>query len=170
VDVTGYPDTSRWLARFPNLLVTRTFAKAHGLAALRIGYGLSHPELAELLNRVRQPFNANAPAQAAAIAALADTDHLTRSVRHNRTEMARLSAGLTRLGLRFIPSVGNFVTVDLGRPAAPVDQALLRCGVICRGVANYGLPNHLRISVGLAAENDRLLAALAQVLAEAAGS
>lgn len=159
-----YPDCSAWLAELPRLVVTRTFAKVHGLAALRVGYGLSHPQVAELMNRVRHPFNVDAPAQAAAIAALADRQHVERSVGHNRQQMARLTAGLNALGLDWIPSVCNFVTVDLGRPAAAVDQALLREGVICRPVANYGLPNHLRISVGLADENDRLLAALARVL------
>ncbi|NBC13822.1 MAG: histidinol-phosphate transaminase [Gammaproteobacteria bacterium] len=160
-----YPDASRWLADFPNLIVTRTFAKVHGLAALRVGYGLSHPAVAELLNRVRHPFNVSAPAQAAAVAALRDRAHVQRSVAHNRAELARVSAGLQALGLDAIPSVCNFVTVDLGRPAGPVDQALLREGVICRAVGNYGLPNHLRISIGLGDENDRLLAALDKVLA-----
>lgn len=164
VEEPEYPDTSTWLDHFPNLIVTRTFAKIHGLAALRVGYGLSHPALAELLNRVRQPFNVNAPAQAAAVAALADREHVRRSLAHNRAELARVCDGLRALGLALIPSVGNFVTVDLGRPAGPIDQALLREGVICRPVANYGLPQHLRISIGLAAENDRLLSALAAVL------
>ncbi|MCG6940994.1 MAG: histidinol-phosphate transaminase [Thiohalocapsa sp.] len=170
VDEADYPDTSRWLADFPNLIVTRTFAKVHGLAALRVGYGLSHPHVAELMNRVRHPFNANAPAQAAAVAALGDRAHVERSVAHNQAEMARVTAELERLGLACIPSVCNFVTVDLGRPAGPVDQALLREGVICRPVANYGLANHLRITVGLEAENDRMLAALAKVLRETGAS
>lgn len=164
VEAPDYPDTSTWLEAFPNLIVTRTFAKIHGLAALRIGYGLSHPALAELLNRVRHPFNVNAPAQAAATAALVDEDHVRRSVAHNRVERARVSERLRQSGLALIPSVGNFVTVDLGRPAGPVDQALLREGLICRPVGNYGLPNHLRISIGLAAENDQLLATLPAVL------
>ncbi len=164
VDEPDYPDGVAWLADFPNLVVTRTFAKVHGLASLRVGYGLSHPDLADLLNRVRQPFNVNTPAQAAAEAALADDAHIARSVAHNRSEMARLSAGLKDLGLGHIPSVGNFVTVDLDRPAGPVDQALLRAGVICRPVGNYGLPNHLRVSVGLEQENTRLLETLEQVL------
>lgn len=167
VQEPDYPDSARWLDAFPNLIVTRTFAKIHGLAGLRIGYGLSHPDVAELLNRVRHPFNVNAAAQAAAIAALDDHAHVERSVMHNAREMARVTARLAQLGLDFIPSVGNFVTVDLGRPAAPVDQALLREGVICRPVANYGLPTHLRISIGLADENDRMLAALGSVLGRA---
>lgn len=164
VDESEYPDTTRWLDAFPNLIVTRTFAKIHGLAGLRVGYGLSHRHAAELMNRVRHPFNVNAPAQAAALAALDDREHVERSVAHNRREMARVTAGLAALGLEWIPSVGNFVTVDLGQPAGAIDQALLREGVICRPVANYGMPNHLRISIGLADENDRLLAALERVL------
>jgi histidinol-phosphate aminotransferase len=162
-----YPDASSWLSEYPNLIVTRTFAKVHGLAALRVGYGLSHPAVAELMNRVRQPFNVNAPAQAAAVAALTDRAHVARSVGHNRSEMARVTDGLARLGLGWIPSVCNFITVDLGRPAGPVDQALLRQGVICRPVGNYGLPNHLRISIGLEQENNRMLTALGRVLEEA---
>ena len=156
-----------WLDEFPQLIVTRTFSKAHGLAALRVGYALSHPDLAALLNRVRQPFNVNAPAQAAASAALTDRAHLECSAAHNRTERARLTAGLTALGLTVVPSAGNFVMVDVGRPAAVVDQALLRQGVICRPLANYGLPRHLRITVGLSAETDRALAALRVALESA---
>ncbi|EIC19345.1 histidinol-phosphate transaminase [Thiorhodovibrio frisius] len=160
-----FPNGVDWLADFPNLIITRTFSKIHGLAALRVGYSLSHPQAAELMNRVRHPFNVNAPAQAAAIAALDDAPHIARSAELNRAGLAQLSAGLQALGLAVIPSLGNFVTVDLGRPVGPVDQALLREGVICRPVANYGLPNHLRISIGLEAENARCLAALEKVLA-----
>ncbi len=170
VGEANYPDTTRWLDDFPNLIVTRTFAKIHGLAALRVGYGLSHRDAAELMNRVRHPFNVNAPAQAAAVAALADLDHVERSIAHNHREMVRVTARLDALGLEWIPSVGNFVTVDLGQPVGPLDQALLREGVICRPVANYGLPTHLRISIGLADENDRMLAALARVLGDTSRS
>jgi histidinol-phosphate aminotransferase len=159
-----HPDTSRWLDDFPNLVVTRTFSKAYGLAALRVGYGLSHPDLADLLNRVRQPFNVDSFAQAAALAALDDRDYLRRSVELNDRGMQQLVAGVQRLGLGFIPSAGNFLTIDLGREAAPVDQALLRLGVVTRPIANYGLPNHLRVSIGLPEENARFLAALGQVL------
>lgn len=165
VDQPGYPDASRWLAEFPNLVVTRTFSKAFGLAALRVGYGLSHPDLADLLNRVRQPFNVDSFAQAAALAALQDVEHLQRSVELNRDGLRQYEAGFAELGLDYIPSVGNFITVDLGRDATAVDQALLREGVITRPVANYGMPNHLRISVGLPQENSRCLAALKKVLA-----
>lgn len=164
VDEADYPDTSTWLGQFPNLIVTRTFSKAYGLAALRVGYGLSHPDLADLLNRVRQPFNVNSLAQVAATAALSDHVHLAAAISVNREGMEQLVAGVRELGLGYIPSVGNFLTIDLGRDAAAVDQALLREGVITRPVANYGLPNHLRVSVGLAHENDRFLTALQKVL------
>ncbi len=159
-----YPDASRWLHEFPNLVVTRTFSKAYGLASLRIGYGISHPDVADLLNRVRQPFNANSFAQAAAIAALGDEDYLHRSVEMNNAGLQQLCDGFDRLGLRFIPSVGNFVTVDVARSAGEVDAALLREGVITRPVENYGLRNCLRISVGLEFENARFLEALEKVL------
>ncbi len=165
VDAPGYPDTSRWLGEFPNLIVTRTFSKAYGLAGLRVGYALSHPVVAGLLNRVRQPFNVNLIAQAAAVAALDDTAHLEHCVRHNRAGMGQLVAGFTRLRLSYIESAGNFVAVDVGRPGLEVYQALLQEGVIVRPVANYAMPNHLRITVGSGAENTRFLAALEKVLA-----
>jgi histidinol-phosphate aminotransferase len=165
VEEADYPDGSQWLAEFPNLIITRTFSKAYGLAGLRVGYGLSHPDVADLLNRVRQPFNVDSLAQAAALAALADVEHLQRAVALNREGLRQYQAGFDALGLAYIPSVGNFIALDLGREAAPVDQALLRAGVITRPVANYGLPSHLRISVGLPQENDRCLVALKQALA-----
>ena len=160
-----FPDATRWLEGFPNLIVTRTFSKAHGLAALRVGYGLSDPRVGELLNRVRQPFNVNALAQAAAAAAIGDREHVRASVELNRAGMRQLTEAFQRMGLDSIPSVGNFVTVDVGRPAGPVHHDLLRRGVIVRPVANYGLPNHLRISIGLEEENARLIAALEDILA-----
>ena len=164
VEEPDYPDASRWLGKFSNLVVTRTFSKVYGLASLRIGYGLSHPAISDLLNRVRQPFNANSLAMAAALAALQDSTFVQRSVQVNRDGMRQLIAGFEQLGLKYIPSVGNFVAVDLGRPAAVIDQALLRAGCITRPIAGYGLPNHLRITVGTADENARFLAALAKVI------
>lgn len=166
VEAPDYPDATRWLDEFPNLIVTRTFSKAHGLAALRVGYALSDPAIADLLNRVRQPFNVNSLAQVAALASLSDADHIARHVAMNRAGLTQLTEGFAHLGLEFIPSVGNFVTVDVGRIAAPINDALMREGCIVRPVANYGLPNHLRITVGLEAENARLLAALEKVLAQ----
>jgi histidinol-phosphate aminotransferase len=164
VDEPDYPDASAWLADFSNLIVTRTFSKAYGLAGLRVGYALSHPDIADLLNRVRQPFNVNSLALAAAAAALEDQAFIRRAVQVNREGMELLTAGFADMGLTFIPSVGNFVTIDVQRPGAEVDQALLREGCITRPVAAYGLPNHLRISVGLPEENRRLLKTLRKVL------
>ncbi len=164
VDAPDYPDTSRWLERYPNLIVTRTFSKAYGLAGLRAGYALSHPAVAGLLNRVRQPFNVNMIAQAAALAALEDAEHLEDCVRRNREGMRQLVAGFTALRLPYIESAANFVAVDVGRPGLEVYQALLLEGVIVRPVANYAMPNHLRVTVGSAGENACFLNALEKVL------
>jgi histidinol-phosphate aminotransferase len=159
-----YPDGSQWLGRFPNLIVARTFSKVYGLAGLRVGYGLMGAEIAGILNRVRQPFNVNSVAMAAAAAALDDRGHVARSVKLNTEGMAQLVAGFRVLGLEHIPSVGNFVCVDLKIPARPHYEALLREGVIVRPVGNYGMPNHLRVTVGLPEENGRFLKALETVL------
>ena len=164
VEPADYADGTRWLGEFPNLIVTRTFSKAYGLASLRLGYALSHPDIADLLNRVRQPFNVNSLAQVAGLAALEDQDFIAQAVEVNRRGMAQLIAGLDQLGLDYIPSVGNFLTVDFARPAGPIDQALLQRGCITRPLANYGMPNHLRITIGLEAENTRLLNSLREVL------
>ena len=159
------PDGLDYLAEHPNLLVSRTFSKAYGLASLRVGYSLSSPAVADVLNRVRQPFNVNSFALAAACAALDDVDYVTKSRQLNQVGMEQLEGGLDLLGLTWIPSRGNFLALDMGRDAAPVYQALLREGVIVRPVAGYGMPNHLRVSVGLLEENTRFLEALARVLA-----
>lgn len=152
-----------WVRRFPNLLVSRSFSKAYGLAGLRIGYGVAQPELTDLLNRVRQPFNCNSLAQAAAAAALADDAFVARSVEVNHQGMAQLTAAFDAMGLRYLPSYGNFVLVQVGDGAA-VYQGLLKRGVIVRPVANYGLPQWLRVTIGLPQENDRFVAALREVL------
>jgi histidinol-phosphate aminotransferase len=165
VEEDTYPDTTQWLERFANLIVTRTFSKAYGLAGLRVGYAVSHPQVADLLNRVRQPFNVNLVAQAAALAALDDHAHIAESVQRNREGMRQLLAGFSDLQLTWIESVGNFVAVDTGRAGADVYAALLREGVIVRPVANYEMPNHLRITVGTREENTRFLEALEKVLA-----
>ncbi len=164
VDEADYPDASQWLGRFPNLVVCRTFSKAYGLAGLRVGYALSSPEIADLLNRVRHPFNVNAAAMAAACAALGDQGHVQRAVEENRRGMVQLTDACNALGLGYIPSVGNFLSVDFGRPAGPIYESLLHKGVIVRPVANYGMPNHLRITVGTQAQNRRVVEALGTVL------
>ena len=158
------PDTDALLTKYSNLVVTRTFSKIYGLAGLRIGYAVSHPDIADLLNRVRQPFNTNLLAQAAALAALDDVEHLEKSVELNRQGLKQLSEGFSELELACIPSMGNFITVDMGREADSIYQALLREGVIVRPLANYKMPNHLRITVGTEEQNARLLKSLQKVL------
>ena len=155
-----YPDGLLLLAEFPNLVVTRTFSKIYALAGLRLGYAVSHPAMAELLNRIRQPFNTSSVAQAAAIAALADHDHVRRSRELNAAGLAQLTDGLAALGLRPLPSQGNFLLVEIGSEAGDCYEYLLRAGIIVRPVANYGLPGYLRMTVGLPEQNQRLLAAL----------
>ncbi len=164
VSEPGFPDGVQLQNKFKNLIVTRTFSKAYGLAAMRVGYAVADPAITDLLNRVRPPFNVNALALAAAIAALGDEEHLQRSVQLNAQGMKQLEKGFAALGLAWIPSVGNFITLDCGRNAAPVYKGLLQEGVIVRPVANYGMPDHLRITVGLPEENQRCLAALQKVL------
>jgi len=159
-----YPDYVRWIGEFPRLVVTRTFSKAYGLAGLRAGYAVSDPAVADLLNRVRQPFNVNALALLCARAALGDREHIERSRALNAGGLRQLGEGLAALGCPVIPSRGNFITFDTGREAAPVYEGLLRRGVIVRPLANYGLPRHLRVTVGLESENARFLEALSGVL------
>ncbi|MEM1081441.1 MAG: histidinol-phosphate transaminase [Pseudomonadota bacterium] len=157
-------DASTWLEEFPNLVVSRTFSKAYGLAGLRVGYALSNPGLADLLNRVRPAFNVNSLALAAAEAALSDNAFIEQTRQINRLGLQQLHAGLTDLNLITIPSAANFVLTRLGQPAAPINEALLQRGLIVRPVANYGLDDALRITVGTEAQNQRLLNALAAIL------
>lgn len=156
-------DTVQWLARFPNLVLTRTFSKAYGLAGLRVGFGLAHPDVIGLMNRVRQPFNVNTLSQVAAVAALGDHEFVRKSVQLNHSGMRQLSEGLKRLGLDVIPSFGNFISFRVGG-AARVYQGLLKQGVIVRPIGIYGLPEHLRVSIGLESENERFLSALRMAL------
>ena len=161
------PDGVALLSRFPNLVVCRTFSKAWGLAALRVGYSVSSPAIADVLNRVRQPFNVSSVALAAATAVLDDKDYLQRSREVNAAGLKQLEEAFDQMGLRYIPSSGNFVAVEVGPQAMGVYQALLAHGVIVRPVAGYGMPNHLRVSVGLPAENEHFIDALAKALAAA---
>jgi len=154
------PDTVAWLGTCANLIVCRTFSKMYGLAGLRVGYAVSQPGLAEVLNRVRQPFNVNSLGQWAALAALGAQDHVLRSRETNEQGMIQLRAGLREFGWQVPPSAGNFVLADTGGPAIPWYEGLLRAGIIVRPVANYGLPGHLRITVGTHMQNKRLLLTL----------
>jgi len=162
-----FPDGIALLDRYPNLIVCRTFSKAWGLAALRVGYAISSAAIADVLNRVRQPFNVDSIALAAATAVLDDEPYLNRSREVNAAGLGQLAEGFDRMGLSYIPSAGNFIAVEVGEQAAGVYQALLARGVIVRPVAGYGMPRHLRVSVGLPEENERFLDALAQSLVSA---
>ena len=157
------PDTLNWAKRFPNLIVVRTFSKAYGLAGLRVGFALTSLEVADMLNRVRQPFNVNSLAQAAACAALDDIEFLEESRRVNDAGMKQLTEAFVRLGLAFIPSHGNFIAFHCG-DAPALNRFLLQKGVIVRPVAGYGLPDTLRVSIGLPEENARFIAALEEAL------
>lgn len=164
VDPAVRTESLHWPERYPNLIVTRTFSKAYGLAGLRIGYGISSVDVADLLNRVRQPFNANMLALAAAEAALGDAAYLAETLAVNNAGMRQLTAAFKTMGLDWIPSSGNFVSVDLKQNALPIYEALLRKGVIVRPVANYEMPNHLRVSIGTERENQLFIDALREVL------
>ncbi|HET6265566.1 MAG TPA: histidinol-phosphate transaminase [Usitatibacter sp.] len=155
--------TAKWLARFPNLIVTRTLSKAYGLAGLRVGYAFADPIVAEVMNRVRQPFNVNQLAMVAACAAVDDDEFIARARAVNAAGLEQLATGFRALGLEFIPSRGNFLTVHVPH-AAKVYGFLLADGVIVRPVSGYGMPDHLRVTVGLPEHNERFLAALARAL------
>jgi histidinol-phosphate aminotransferase len=163
-DDPSMPNGLDYLDQYPNLIVCRSLCKAYGLAGLRIGYAASSPQIAEILSRVRQPFNVNSLALAAAAAALDDDVYLEMGRQVNRQGLQQIRDGLKQLGLSWIPSRTNFVTVDFSYPAYPIYEALLAKGIIVRPLVGYGMPNHLRISVGLPSENTRLLTALDEVL------
>jgi len=161
-------DAFGWVAQHPNLIVSRSFSKAYGLAGLRMGFGIAQPGLTDLMNRLRQPFNVNSLAQAAAIAALKDEAFLKKSAEINAQGYRQLTTAFDQLGIHYVPSVGNFVLFRAGddeHAGAKVNLALLRQGIIVRPVANYGLPQWLRVSIGLPEENDAFIAALKSVLA-----
>ena len=153
-----------WVKRFPNLLVTRTFSKAYGLAGLRAGFGVANKELIEMMNRIRPPFNMNAAAQTAAVAALEDQAFLRKVVQTNAKERARLAAFFDELKLVQLPSQANFIMVHVGPEAAEINEAMLRKGVILRPLKSYGLPEYMRISVGSPEENDIFMKAFRETL------
>ena len=155
----------KFLNQYPNLLISRTMSKAYGLASLRVGFGMASAEVTNLLNRVRQPFNVSSFALAAAVAALKDTDFIEQSRALNLQGMAQLEQGFSQLGLAWVPSRANFILVDVQRNGAQVFEALLKKGVIVRPVGGgYGMPHHIRVSIGLSGENSRFLQALTQVM------
>ena len=157
------PDGAAWLQDHPNLVVLRTFSKAHALAGVRVGYGLSHPDVADVLNRVRQPFNVTIPGLAAAEAAIGDVEQVQRAAGLVAAGLEQLQAALPALGVKVFPTAGNFVLADVGQGNVVYEQ-LLRQGVIVRPVAGYGLPRCVRITIGTTDQNERLIRALATVL------
>ena len=162
-------DAITWVKRFPNMILSRSFSKAYGLAGLRIGYGVAQPALTDLLNRIRQPFNVNSLAQAAAVAAFQDSAFLQQGFEVNLAGYAQLTQAFDSLGLTYLPSAGNFVLVKVGEDdgaGARINLALLKRGIIVRPVGNYGLPQWLRISIGLPEENAAFISALKDILAQ----
>ena len=160
-------DSVSWLKDFPNLIISRTFSKAYGLAGLRVGYAFADAQVADMMNRVRQPFNVNSVAQAAAVAALQDEDFVRQTHALNQRGMEQITQGLSTLGLEFIPSYGNFISFKIGNGMKNY-RRLLELGVIVRPIASYDMPDYLRVSIGLESENEKFLSALKQVLGETA--
>jgi histidinol-phosphate aminotransferase len=160
-------DSVAWLKDFPNLIISRTFSKAYGLAGLRVGYAFAHEQVTDMMNRVRQPFNVNSVAQAAAVAALRDVSFVKKTFDLNRRGMLQITEGLTKLGLEYIPSFGNFVAFRIGNATA-MYRRLLELGVIVRPIANYEMPDWLRVSIGLESENAKFLAALERAIGQLA--
>ena len=160
-------DAIAMVRKYPNLIVSRSFSKAYGLAGLRLGYAVSQEELTDLMNRIRQPFNVNSLAQAAAIAALQDTEFLERGAKLNQDGYQQLTQAFEQMHLHYLPSAGNFIVVQVGdddQAGTRVNLELLKQGVIVRPVDNYGLPKFLRVSIGLPQENAAFLAALKRAL------
>jgi histidinol-phosphate aminotransferase len=155
-------DSVSWLQRFPNLLITRTFSKAYGMAGIRVGFGLAHEEVSGLMNRVRQPFNVNSIGLAGAVAALDDVEFVKRSYALNQAGMLQITTGLRQLGIEYIPSYGNFVSFKLPEKysARAINESLLKQGVIVRPIGIYEMPQHLRVTVGLESENRKFLSSL----------
>ena len=162
-------DAIAWVKRFPNMILSRSFSKAYGLAGLRIGYGVAQAHVTDLLNRIRQPFNVNSLAQAAAIAAFQDTAFLQKGFELNRAGYQQLTQAFDKLNLSYLTSAGNFVLVKVGdddEAGNRINLALLKRGIIVRPVGNYGLPQWLRISIGLPEENAAFIDALGEILAQ----
>jgi len=160
----GYVSAEKWLADNPNLIVTRTFSKAYGLAALRIGYSLSSPDIADFLNRVRQPFNVNSLAMAAAVAAISDEEHLANSLAMNRSGLRQYEQACEEFGLDYISTAANFISINVKQNGRAVFEAMLKKGVIVRPVDNYAMPDFIRITIGTEPENRRCIEVLREVL------
>ena len=164
VDEADYPNGMTLLDEYPNLIVTRTFSKAYGLAGFRIGYGVCRPDIADLINRLRLPFNGNTGALAAAEAALADEEHVKAAVQMNAEALKMLTLACDKLGISYVPSVGNFLLINVGRDGQSVFSELLKRGIIVRALSG-DLANYIRVSTGLPEQNQRFVKALSEVLA-----
>lgn len=164
VEETAYQSAVEWLPRYPNLMVTRTFSKAYGLAGLRVGYALSNAAVADLMNRVRPPFNVNTLALKAAEVALRDEQHISKSIELNREGMKQICQAFDRQGIEYIPSVGNFLSFKVSLPEKDVYEGLLKAGVIIRPIGNYEMPGFLRVTIGSQQENARFLNSLNKLL------
>lgn len=160
---SDYPDTKKYLAQYPNLVITRTFSKVYGLAGLRLGYAISSPEIADILNRARLPFNVNMIAEKAAITALQDQEYVALSVKTNTQGMQQLEEGLKSLDLSYIPSIGNFITIDVGDGSVFYQQLLFE-GVIVRPLKTYNMPRHIRVTIGTQEQNERFLSTAQKLL------
>lgn len=163
IDRSDYPNTIAYLHEYPNLVITRTFSKVYGLASLRLGYAISSAEIADILNRARLPFNVNTIAAKAACAAIHDQDHVQKSVHTNKQGMQQLEAGLKKLNLDFIPSIGNFIAIDV-HDGVHMYQRLLHEGVIVRPLKAYDMPRHIRVTVGTHEQNIRFLTSMEKLL------
>lgn len=163
MEIANYPDGTQWLSKYSNLIITRTFSKAYGLAGLRIGYSISNKELANILNRVRQPFNVNSMALMAAEIVLTDRKYLENSIESNVTGMNYILSELKKMDIDYIPSAGNFISIRLGNQSDKIAEQLLRKGIIVRSVANYGMPDYLRFSIGSSDENHRAMVVLKNI-------
>lgn len=164
VHATDYPDALKLLKKYPNVMTTRTFSKMYGLAGLRVGYGVASTEIIDILTRLREPFNVNSIAQAAAIAALADKAHYQRIAKEVEVQRQYLYRSLTGLNIRFQESFTNFILIHVGTDSTKVAQALLKQGVIIRDMAVWGLTGYIRVSIGTSSENKRFIKTLAKVI------
>ena len=164
VDRPDYPKTLELVKQYPNLIISRTFSKVFGLAGLRLGYLISSREVSDILNRSRLPFNVNSCAVAAGIAALSDKEFLAQTKKVNSDGLKQLAQGIQSLNLEYIPSVANFITIDLRRSGLEVFNLLLAKGIIVRPLVPYGLPNHIRVTVGTQEQNAKFLHELKEIL------
>ncbi len=164
MDEDTYPNTLALQKEFPNLIISRTFSKAYGLAGIRIAYAIAHPDIIDLLNRVRHPFNVNLVAEQTAIAAIKDQEFVQHVIEMNHKEKSFLLKQYQTMGLKTIPSKTNFITVDMGQNAMPYYDKLLKKGIIVRPLVPYEMPNFLRISIGNHEQNERLINALREII------